>query len=354
MSEATQSFLVPGPLADAPMEGAVWREVIPAAPAVWPRPVFICDESRSFPLAETVPAAGVFEASGATVLTPQGWVVTQGGAVLAPCSWYGAAGLSDWSQSEVSAAVQVLDGPCLVLASDWACNNYGHFLFDVAPRIHLVERAGYQLSSFDHVIVPHRMRGQANLLRQAGIRDAQLRWSEEPVAYRCARLVAPSFPGVRRSLPPWAAAFLRERFAPIASGPKRRLYVMRDTTRRVHNEAELINALQGFGFEAYLPGGDARDPRQVFATAEYIVGAHGAGLADIVFSPPGARVLELLPTDHIYPYYFCAAHAAGLAYMAVLCQSDAERGEGAWGPSPHDVTAPIEAISAAVSSTIDA
>jgi capsular polysaccharide biosynthesis protein len=344
MSEPVQSFLVSGERAVPLPSDAAWREVVAAAPARWPEPRFVGREGRAFPLAEITPAAGIFEIPSATVLAPDGWVLTAAGGVIAACSWYGTAGLQDWKPTEVAAPVKPLDGLCLVLASDWATGNYGHFLFDVLPRLYLVEEAGYRLEQFDHVLAPHQMKPQAALLRQAGLREDQMLWSSQAAAYTCERLIAPTFPGVRRSLTAWAASFLRRRFAPVERSQERRLYIKRDTTRRLHNEAELIAALEPLGFAAYLPGADARDPRAMFAAAEVIVGGHGAGLADLVFAPSGAQVVELIPTDQVLPYYFCAAVSAGLRYTAILCPSDGERGKGAWGPSPHDVTAPLDVI----------
>jgi capsular polysaccharide biosynthesis protein len=344
MSDFIKSFFVSGTRAVHATPDAAWREVVASAPVCWPDPQFVGTDVRAFPLAEVMPAAGVFEIRSATVLAPDGWVLTEAGGVIAACSWYGTAGLQDWKPTEVVASVKRLDGQCLVLASEWATGNYGHFLFDVLPRLHLVEEAGYRLEHFDHVLVPHQMKPQAALLRQAGLRGDQMLWSSQAAAYTCEHLIAPTFPGVRRSLPAWAASFLRRRFAPAERGHERRLYIKRTTTRRLHNEADLIAGLEPLGFTAYLPGADARDPRAMFAAANLIVGGHGAGLADLVFAPPGAHIVELIPTDQVHPYYFCAAMSAGLKYTAILCPSDGERGKGAWGPSPHDVTAPLDVI----------
>jgi hypothetical protein len=59
-------------------------------------------------------------------------------------------------------------------------------------------------------------------------------------------------------------------------------------------------------------------------------------LTNIVFCPQGAKVLELLPSDHIHPYYYTLADASGLDYSYLVGQSAGQRPPGAFGPSPFD------------------
>jgi hypothetical protein len=47
-------------------------------------------------------------------------------------------------------------------------------------------------------------------------------------------------------------------------------------------------------------------------------------------------VLELLPSDHLYPYYYTLSDAAGLTYGYLLGDSTRQRRLGAWGPSKYD------------------
>jgi hypothetical protein len=60
----------------------------------------------------------------------------------------------------------------------------------------------------------------------------------------------------------------------------------------------------------------------LFLKAELVIGAHGAGLANIIFCPPGARVLELAPRSAFRPRYRTIAEKCGLIYGVMPCQTE--------------------------------
>jgi capsular polysaccharide biosynthesis protein len=69
----------------------------------------------------------------------------------------------------------------------------------------------------------------------------------------------------------------------------------RDAARRVMvNEAELADALVRLGFRVVVPSElTAREQIAAFSASRIIVAAHGAALANLVFAPPGAFVVEV-------------------------------------------------------------
>jgi capsular polysaccharide biosynthesis protein len=69
----------------------------------------------------------------------------------------------------------------------------------------------------------------------------------------------------------------------------------RDSNLRVmHNEAELEAALRPLGFTTFVAGeAPVTEQIRAFSRARVIVGAHGAGLTNLIFAPPGAFVLEI-------------------------------------------------------------
>jgi capsular polysaccharide biosynthesis protein len=48
--------------------------------------------------------------------------------------------------------------------------------------------------------------------------------------------------------------------------------------------------------------------------ADVVVGTHGAGLSNILFSPAGLRVIEIFPTPYVVPHYFFLSKALGHDY----------------------------------------
>ena len=118
---------------------------------------------------------------------------------------------------------------------------------------------------------------------------------------------------------PSSIEFLRkvasERFGvDLGQGGTRRIYVSRNDGfgRHIHNEDEVMAYLEPLGFEKLFLGSlSIRDQMKVFAEAEFIVGPHGAGLINGIFSPPGTRVLEMFSPNMMVPtLYYPLAHAS--------------------------------------------
>jgi capsular polysaccharide biosynthesis protein len=149
------------------------------------------------------------------------------------------------------------------------------------------------------------------------------------IYFRCDELVCTSYPGGRRAVIPSVVDYLRQLNPPRTKKSGRRLFVQRlARTRSLRNESELLPLLIEHGFEVIDPGA-IPDAETAFHESDYIVGPHGAALANLVFCRPGTKVLELVPTDHAYPYFFTLSVGAGLHYDCLM------------GPSDHETIRPL-------------
>ena len=168
--------------------------------------------------------------------------------------------------------------------------NYYHWLFECLPRIELVRRCP-DLAIDGWLVNAAPAQFQLETLAALGIDRAQL----VPLAVPCVQPVGRLYvPSVRRLAD--AVAFLRASFTPPPVDAKRRLFVSRKdaATSRIANEEAVFEALGPLGFERVLPGTlTVADQVALFAAAGMVVGVHGAGLANIVFAPAGARIIEL-------------------------------------------------------------
>jgi capsular polysaccharide biosynthesis protein len=101
----------------------------------------------------------------------------------------------------------------------------------------------------------------------------------------------------------------------------RRLYLTRrhDNHWRATNEPEVEAILGEHGFETVAPGTMSfREQVELFAQAEIIVGT-GAGLFNMVFSPPGTKVLQFLEESAIVKGLWTQAAAMGFEYHYMMC-----------------------------------
>ena len=74
-----------------------------------------------------------------------------------------------------------------------------------------------------------------------------------------------------------------------------------------------------------LAGRSVAEQVALFAGATHVVGPHGAGLANVVFCPPGARLLEILPASYGTPAFYCSRPVVGVDYAAYVAR-DVRRG----------------------------
>jgi len=114
-------------------------------------------------------------------------------------------------------------------------------------------------------------------------------------------------------------AFAACNFTPDQRGG-RRLYLSRNDakSRRILNEAAFEDALTRNGFQTVLPGTMTFEEQvSLFNQANVICGAHGAALTNMLFAPPGAHIIEILPDDRRKATYLMLAKSAGHSYEGI-------------------------------------
>ena len=173
------------------------------------------------------------------------------------------------------------------------------------------------------------------MLDLLGIPSAKRVWARHAQWLQPDRLLVTSFPGLKRNYPRWLPAALHRHVLPPAVVSSIRLYVPRTGVRRAVNEPQLIQIAREFGFQIH-DFERCDDEPELFGAAEAIIGSHGAGLANLAFCKPGTRVLELVPSDHVLPYYYTVSESMRLEYHALMGRSLGSRPSGSFGPSPFD------------------
>lgn len=196
--------------------------------------------------------------------------------------------------------------------------NYYHWLVDALLRLHSLEQYGEAVT----LLMPSAMSVlQRESLQRCLPRNVSLRLVEEGSWFTVERFLVPSFltPHTLRFLPPDSVRWLRERFigsgkAPAGNG--NRIYISRDDAarRRVSNEADVRRMLAAHGFGTVRFSQCTMEEQvAICAGASVLVGAHGAGLANLLFARPGAALVELC-TRNLDATYLETALAAELRY----------------------------------------
>ena len=224
---------------------------------------------------------------------------------------------------------------------------YFHWIFDVLPRIHMAEQAGFGNGPF---YVRAELPFQRQTLRILGVIEHDLIDPSKTRAIAAQNLIVPChhvMPG--RVFPKWSIDFLRSRILPhasVARGPATRLYVSRGNTghRRVLNEPELLPLLSRYGFQSVrLEEPAFCDQVRLFRDAQIVVAPHGSGLANLVFCQPGAKVIELFPAGNIDLYYRLSKQL-GLDYLYVKSRegSGEAMGSASYHINPADLSAALD------------
>ncbi|MCH9625716.1 MAG: hypothetical protein S4CHLAM123_08940 [Chlamydiales bacterium] len=213
-------------------------------------------------------------------------------------------------------------GEVVTLAAGWQGAFY-HWIYEVLPRLHLVEKAGYSLNT---LFVEAKSSFQKQSLELMGVGSDQLINASEYAAVQAEKLIVPSIPEVPTR---WACAYLRDKMLPnLQRKAKKRLYISRSdaTKRRLLNEEEIWPILEARGFEkCILSSLSFREQAAAFASAEAVVGPHGAGFSHLVFCDPKTAVLEFFAPAYTHLCYWQIANCVDLEYHYIF-------GEGAHYP----------------------
>lgn len=241
-------------------------------------------------------------------------------------------------------------GPIAVLATPGF--NYFHWLFDVLPKFHLLEKAlcsefqvllhisrPLQWEMLDLLRVPRR--SLINAIEHSFVTGDELLipFFEGPLgpcvlrpAGNSGQITAGHVGDACVNAAEWVCNFLKSSFPADSTTPSaRRIYISRRDAskgRAVANEDRLIEVLAARGFESVcLSGMTFSQQRDLFAQAEVVVAGHGASLANLVFCQPGAICIELFGPNYISDLYATLSHVAGLRYYYLVGKGERYSGD---------------------------
>ena len=229
------------------------------------------------------------------------------------------------------AAAPYYEGSCLVFYNGNLANYY-HWIAEALVCLDVLSRAMGQGSNLK-IVLPKSI--------DFDVRFDHRDWLRA-IGFGCCEMVeaAASFIQVREAIwvdsdqiqgmpAPHVKDFQR-RVAALYSGSrgprnKRLLIARKGLTRKFHNLEQLEASLSSHGFQTVdLQGMSSVDQILLFQSAEFIIGAHGAGLSNLLFCEPGTKVIELMPSAEFRSYFWLISQKLDLVYGLQFCANGYE------------------------------
>jgi capsular polysaccharide biosynthesis protein len=184
--------------------------------------------------------------------------------------------------------------------------NWYHWLLQILPRLKILAESSCE---FDKVYVGSvcfawQHESLKAVCDALNIPEDKLLIIDDDIVIHAKELIVPSVPFIpsedRKILPAWLKDFIGTTFLARSSltDVPSKIYIsrLRASCRRISNEDELVRLLKKYGFVTlHLEDLSVFDQAHIFQNAEVIVGPHGSGFTNLIFSRPGTMVVEI---DH--------------------------------------------------------
>ena len=180
------------------------------------------------------------------------------------------------------------------LADMWGGSNYWHWMSTCLARMSLLN------------VIPRKAKLIINSLDKRFVRESLVEMGmnlsdcieiDKDGPLQCNELIAPSRIGDRDDI---GVKHLRELLRPDIIKRSRRVFISRNSSRRITNEKSVMDYLGKLGFEKVkCEKLSFEEQVNIFSDASVVIAPHGAGLTNLIFAKDNVKVLELRS-----PYYF--------------------------------------------------
>jgi hypothetical protein len=220
------------------------------------------------------------------------------------------------------ASWEKLNGSYFWCFDDWS-HGYFHWLFDVLPKLIILA----ELHGPHKVILPEHFLQQKFITQSLGTMGLEAVPLHPGVIYRVSRVYSyRSYPYYVADLLLKTRSYFLQRYNVSAPAQgKRNIYISRRKAarRRVSNEPALIDTIEKCGFEIFsLEDMSFHEQIALFSQARNVIGLHGAGFANILFSPGLTAVCEIRSRNFTNDVFEKLAGALGVEYSTVEIDSD--------------------------------
>lgn len=196
---------------------------------------------------------------------------------------------------------------------------FSHWLFDCISKIPLVRDAGFCVKNFDNIIlnVVNRPYHNEALIKLGIDDDVVIERNKEGAVYVVEDLLDITPSRYKMVTPGWQVEYIRSMFQNKAAldchAPRsKKVFINREKGRRaLIDENRGLETLKDRGFEILnLEKMTVSTAASIFNSAEFVLGPHGAGFSNLVFSRPKTKVLESF-SRHVSSEFFLLSQEIG-------------------------------------------
>tara|TARA_B100000795_G_scaffold138512_1_gene103508 strand:+ start:382 stop:1476 length:1095 start_codon:yes stop_codon:yes gene_type:complete len=224
-------------------------------------------------------------------------------------------------------------GTLLALIQDASENNYSHWLLDILPRLRIIEENNL-IESIDYFLLPElKYSFQHETLKLLKIPTKKILSNRKNRHIEAKTLIVTDHPWYKKghvqdemiNVPEWIILWLRKKFltSEVHKNINNKIYIDRSDSQFNHckiiNSEEVWRFLEKRGFKKLrLSEIGFSEQVSLFSTADVIIGAHGAGLSNIIFSRPETKIIEIQPNNHINQFFTHVSKINKLNYKSVI------------------------------------
>ena len=226
------------------------------------------------------------------------------------------------------------NGNVLSLVQGASTENYFHWLMDILPKIKIFS-SKFSISKIDYFYLGRLTLSQRQSLKYIGIKSSQIINSRKYKHILAKKLFFVTHPWYTKGkfhdhsliLPKWQIFWLKKTFIKFKRKFKisKKIYLDRSDSKFSH--CQIINKLE---LKKYLIKkkfkivklSNLSFSKQIFIfwNANFIIGAHGAGLTNLVFCRPKTKVIEFKPFGHLGKYFQTISKLNNLLYYSIESQ----------------------------------
>jgi hypothetical protein len=200
--------------------------------------------------------------------------------------------------------------------------GFHHFLVEVTPKIcRIMEERGRDLGGAKLCFPMIHRRYEKELLAMLGIGPDQVIDSKAVGGVVADKVTIVPMAGWFKGNP--NVELLRKYLMPPpkAKGPEL-LYLARMGRRRCLNDAAIIERCLELGFTV-VDESPRTIPEQIeiYRDARVLVGPHGSAFTNMAWAPPGARIVEMIPSTFDVEYHENLAASLGHHHTKVACDN---------------------------------